>query len=84
MLPPTLFGSLEPYRGVTSPEGDYFRWKTVSFWRSRLGFYDENNRLVVEFALAGGGIWIRQDPERSPYLPMLLFAGILTLRTRPR
>lgn len=75
-FPPPRSGSLSPHRRVIFPDGWIFQWKLVSFWKSRMGFYDEDDRLALESSQLGS-IWLRGSAEDQPFLSVLLLVAAL-------
>ena len=67
---------------LTFPDFTRFHWRRSSFWRSRMGFGDEDSVLLVDvefwrFWAANGTIRIHGGGTARVYLPALVFFCVL-------
>ena len=76
---PSALGHVEIGRAVTFSDSTRFVWRTTSFWKSREGFCDHACRCLVEFSI-GKDLWIHGNADDAPYLPILLFVGLIHRR----
>lgn len=78
--PPLPAGAIEFGSAITFPDAMRFEWRNVSFWRSRDGYFEESgDRCLIELSV-GNSIWIHATERDSPYIAVLLFAGVFHRR----
>ena len=81
-LVPPHGGRFEPRAYVFCDDGTDLRWKVTSFWKSRYGFCDDNDRCRIE--ITDRSLWVYGDDADWLYLAPLVFIAIISIKTHPR